>query len=388
MTQVLTKDKLLRKVSSPLAADRPDQPLPAFAQALGTEAAQYPRRVAHHASSQSCGHRGWIGSTLLLGLIVATGAGLAAWKYSDTAAKSEAAAANQPEPMEVDHRGGRRRSGSTAARRPRSGPCSRCARSRCATSWRAPCGRSRSPRARSWRPARCSSRSTSRSSRPSWRPRRRRRPSPRRRSTGWRVCSEHQATSQEEVDQARAERDVALAQMARTRAIIARKTIRAPFRARVGIADVHPGQYLNEGTELTTLQGVAEAAHVDFTVAQRVAAGLRVGDSVGVLAAGRQRSPIAGPDRRASTRGSIPQPATRWCAPDSSGNAAAPRRAPRCASLVPVGPRPRSSVVSGERAPQGAGRRSRLRDRAGLGRARPAPTCGRCRAARCSATRS
>ncbi len=78
--------------------------------------------------------------------------------------------------------------------------------------------------------------------------------------------SQHQAVSQEEVDQARAERDVALAQMARTRAIIARKTIRAPFRARVGMADVHPGQYLNEGTELTTLQGVADDAHVDFTV--------------------------------------------------------------------------------------------------------------------------
>jgi membrane fusion protein (multidrug efflux system) len=101
--------------------------------------------------------------------------------------------------------------------------------------------------------------------------------------------SQHQAVSQEEVDQARARRDVAQAQMARTRAIIARKTIRAPFRARVGMADVHPGQYLNEGTELTTLQGVADDAHVDFTVAQRVAAGLRVGDSVGIVAGGDER---------------------------------------------------------------------------------------------------
>jgi membrane fusion protein (multidrug efflux system) len=95
----------------------------------------------------------------------------------------------------------------------------------------------------------------------------------------------HQATSQEEVDQARAQYDVAQAQMVRTRALIAKKIIRAPFRARVGIADVHIGQYLNEGAELTTLQGVAEAVHVDFTVAQRVAAGLKVGDSVLVYAA-------------------------------------------------------------------------------------------------------
>jgi membrane fusion protein (multidrug efflux system) len=65
---------------------------------------------------------------------------------------------------------------------------------------------------------------------------------------------------------------------------MARKTIRAPFRARVGMADLHPGQYLNEGTLLTTLQGVSEAVHVDFTVTQGVAAGLREGEKVDVFA--------------------------------------------------------------------------------------------------------
>lgn len=92
------------------------------------------------------------------------------------------------------------------------------------------------------------------------------------------------ATTQEEVDRARADLDIARAQIARTKAIIARKTIRAPFRSRVGIADVHPGQYLNEGTLLTTLQGIDDAAHVDFTVAQQVAAGLREGEVVEVFA--------------------------------------------------------------------------------------------------------
>jgi membrane fusion protein (multidrug efflux system) len=95
-----------------------------------------------------------------------------------------------------------------------------------------------------------------------------------------------------ELDRARAERSVALAQIARTRAIIARKTIRAPFRARVGIADVHPGQYLDEGTELTTLQGIDDAAHVEFAVPQRVAAGLRESESVQVIAPGADE-PIA-----------------------------------------------------------------------------------------------
>ena len=97
-------------------------------------------------------------------------------------------------------------------------------------------------------------------------------------------ASQNRAASETEVDRARAERDVAQAQIARTKAVIARKSIRAPFRARVGMANVHPGQYLNAGTELTTLQGVDDAVHVDFTVAQRVALGLKEGDALEVIA--------------------------------------------------------------------------------------------------------
>ena len=93
---------------------------------------------------------------------------------------------------------------------------------------------------------------------------------------------EKKAAAEQELDAARAQFDVAAAQIARTEAVIARKTIRAPFRAIVGISDVHEGQYLNEGTELTTLQGVADAAYVDFTVAQQVAAALRKGSPVNV----------------------------------------------------------------------------------------------------------
>ncbi len=106
-------------------------------------------------------------------------------------------------------------------------------------------------------------------------------------------ASESRAVSDLEVDRALAERDVALAQIARTQAIIARKTIVAPFRARVGLADVHRGQYLDEGTVLTTLQGIDDAAHVDFAVAQSVAAGLREGDDVRVVVA-EGEPPIAG----------------------------------------------------------------------------------------------
>lgn len=97
-----------------------------------------------------------------------------------------------------------------------------------------------------------------------------------------RGLAEDGAASREELERAQAERDVALAEIARLEAIIERKTIRAPFRARVGISDVHPGQYLSEGTELTTLQGVADAMNVDFAVAQAVAGHLRVGQTVQV----------------------------------------------------------------------------------------------------------
>ena len=97
--------------------------------------------------------------------------------------------------------------------------------------------------------------------------------------------AERRAVSRIELDNARAERDIALAQIARTRAIIARKTIHAPFRARIGLSDVHAGQFLEAGALLSTLQGVSDAAHVDFDVAQSVAAGLRVGNVVSVVAA-------------------------------------------------------------------------------------------------------
>ena len=108
-----------------------------------------------------------------------------------------------------------------------------------------------------------------------------------------RRLNERRAVSANEFDQSRAERDVALARMTRTRAIIERKMIRAPFRARIGISDVHPGQYLNEGTVITTLQGVDDEAYVDFSVAQQVAGELESGATVEVLATGAA-APISG----------------------------------------------------------------------------------------------
>jgi membrane fusion protein (multidrug efflux system) len=155
-------------------------------------------------------------------------------------------------------------------------------------------------------------------------------------------ASQNRAAAEADVDRARAERDVARAQIARTKAIIARKTIRAPFRARVGIADVHPGQYLNEGTQLTTLQGVDDAVHVDFTVAQQVAAGLRVGHSVEVFATS-DSSPTAAKIVAVDAR---VDPATRNAMVrariEGAANVPAPGASVRV--RVPVGP-PRTAVA-------------------------------------------
>jgi membrane fusion protein (multidrug efflux system) len=96
---------------------------------------------------------------------------------------------------------------------------------------------------------------------------------------------QYEATAEAEVDQARAQRDVSKAQVERLKAIIAKKTIRAPFRARVGLADIHRGQYLNEGVQLTTLQGVSDEVNVDFSVPQSVSATLALGSTVKVITA-------------------------------------------------------------------------------------------------------
>jgi membrane fusion protein (multidrug efflux system) len=160
-----------------------------------------------------------------------------------------------------------------------------------------------------------------------------------------RQASRTHAVSEIEVDRSRAERDVALAQVARIRAIIDRKTIRAPFRSRVGIADLHRGQYLDEGTVLTTLQGIDDAAHVDFSVAQRVAARLADGDAVRVFPSGGG-APIPGvivavdsrvdpATRNALVRARV-EAAELAAAPGASVRVEVPDGQPRTALAVPV----------------------------------------------------
>ncbi len=91
-----------------------------------------------------------------------------------------------------------------------------------------------------------------------------------------------QGASAADVDRARAQHDMAVANVQRLEALIEQKRLRAPFRARVGLVDLHLGQYLEPGTPITTLQGVDAAVHVDFAVPQEAAARLVVGQAVQV----------------------------------------------------------------------------------------------------------
>lgn len=88
------------------------------------------------------------------------------------------------------------------------------------------------------------------------------------------------AASQAEVDRALAQLAQAEARRDVIATTIARKTIRAPFRGRIGLRDVHPGQFLAEGTELTTLEGLADSVFVDFRLPQEIAAQLAPGGIV------------------------------------------------------------------------------------------------------------
>jgi len=108
---------------------------------------------------------------------------------------------------------------------------------------------------------------------------------------------------------------------------------------------VHPGQYLNEGTQITTLQGVDSAVYVDFTVAQQVAAALHKGAVVDVAvadgAAPKSATVIAtdariDPTTRNSAVRALVQNAPDAFTPGASVRVGVPVGPERLATAVPV----------------------------------------------------
>ncbi|MBV1777258.1 efflux RND transporter periplasmic adaptor subunit [Burkholderiaceae bacterium DAT-1] len=88
-----------------------------------------------------------------------------------------------------------------------------------------------------------------------------------------------QGISQAQVDADTADLKAKTAQVEQQKALIAKKSIRAPFSGRVGITAVNPGQYLNPGDKIVTLQTI-DPVYVDFYLPQRKVANLSVGQKI------------------------------------------------------------------------------------------------------------
>jgi membrane fusion protein (multidrug efflux system) len=78
----------------------------------------------------------------------------------------------------------------------------------------------------------------------------------------------NKTVSQSDFDNADAQYKQAVAQADNIRAVIAKKTIRAPFSGRLGIRQVNLGQTLNEGDEIVSLQSL-DPIYVNFLLPQQ-----------------------------------------------------------------------------------------------------------------------
>ena len=90
---------------------------------------------------------------------------------------------------------------------------------------------------------------------------------------------EAQAISKAQLDADAADLKNRRAQAAAQRALVAKKTLRAPFAGRLGITTVNPGQYLNTGDKVVTLQAV-DPVYVDFKLPQQQLAMIATGQTV------------------------------------------------------------------------------------------------------------
>jgi membrane fusion protein (multidrug efflux system) len=89
------------------------------------------------------------------------------------------------------------------------------------------------------------------------------------------------AISRSDYDSSQAQLTEALAQVDNIRAMIAKKTIRAPFSGRLGIRQVNLGQVINDGQAIVTLQSLGPV-FVNFLLPQQQLAKIRTGLQVRV----------------------------------------------------------------------------------------------------------
>jgi membrane fusion protein (multidrug efflux system) len=92
-----------------------------------------------------------------------------------------------------------------------------------------------------------------------------------------------QAIGKATLDAATANWKSAEAQVKAQAALVAEKTIRAPFNGRLGITTVNPGQYLQPGTPIVSLQSL-DPIFVDFYLPQSDLSRIHLGDATRVTA--------------------------------------------------------------------------------------------------------
>jgi len=90
-----------------------------------------------------------------------------------------------------------------------------------------------------------------------------------------------QTVSQATVDAEEADLSSKNAQVEQQRALVDKKTIRAPFSGRLGISTINPGQYMNPGDKIVTLQEL-NPLYVDFYLPQQELARAANGQAVSI----------------------------------------------------------------------------------------------------------
>jgi len=95
----------------------------------------------------------------------------------------------------------------------------------------------------------------------------------------WRELGEQKLVSRAEVDERSSDAAQTQAQAEAQRALIAQKTIRAPFSGVLGIRRINLGQYLNPGDPIVSLQAL-DPIHVDFTLPEQRMNQVAVGGKV------------------------------------------------------------------------------------------------------------
>lgn len=88
-----------------------------------------------------------------------------------------------------------------------------------------------------------------------------------------------QAVSKASLDADAADLKIKQAQVAQQESLVSKKTIRAPFAGRLGISSVNPGQYLNPGDKIVTLQAL-DSIYVDFYLPQQELSRVSSGQAV------------------------------------------------------------------------------------------------------------